>query len=90
MTPDGRIWTFPSEGSIIEIRDYFMKKPAMREPQSWTHPVQPELAGFSRISSCQELSELGWFDEGLDHFLQESEELFLEVLTRIHKETPMF
>ena len=34
----------------------------MREPQSVTHGIQPELAGNSRIRLLQELSELGWFN----------------------------
>ena len=62
----------------------------MREPQSVTHPGNPEMTKRSMFSGLPELSETGWFNEGLRHFLQESHCRKRPLLTGIHKETPMF
>ena len=62
----------------------------MRRPFSVTHPVNPETARNSRIRLLQKLSELGWFNEGSDQLLTERCSRNRQLLTGIHKETPMF
>ena len=62
----------------------------MRGPFSVTPRCYPELAGFGAFRTRPELSELGWFNEGLAQLLTERCCRKRQLLTGIHKETPMF
>ena len=90
MTLDGRNRSFPGKGSIIEKCDNNHQKPAMRRPFLVTHAVSRELTVFGMFGVRKKLSELGWFDGGLGHFLQEKHDEKGHFPAWIHKETPMF
>ena len=79
-----------TKGPIIEIRDSFHQKPAMRGPFSVTHRVDQEMAERSMFSGLPELSDLGWFNEGSGSLSQERTSLKRHLRKGIHKETPMF
>ena len=62
----------------------------MRGPFSVHTAISRETAESSVLRVRQELSELGWFNEGSDQLLTVWTSWFLSFLDWIHQETPMF
>ena len=79
-----------TKGSISEKREENQRKPAMRGPFSVDTPVTREMTENSGFRGLQELSESGWFNEGFGQLFQEKVTRKRQLLTWIHKETPMF